>query len=404
MGASFISLANSDITSKLNKIIKNSHSLSKKKINNYINSLFTKPNISNIPSAINNIKNKRKIKSFSKKKIVSINKKKKKGNMNKNINANNINNLIHLNTAGEIIGKNIKRKIINNNNYDLNINKHSKCFISKNNSLKEIDKNKNKITSKDYLYLLTDLEKKIINQIKALINQLISITSIYSKPIIIKELEKIFDKVIHSNNCFSGKNSKKINNEKNIKIFNKTNPNILSSNSDITNIEDKINILNNKFNKIEEENINLKNVISEKYIAFEEMKNSLKNFQEEIDKLKNNNNSNNIKNYSNDNTNDNLELKNINMKKTFKMKKDDDLESNKRKNQNNKCNDALYNKNNNKDNKNNIILNLNKCYDPLSITFNSQFPNSEEKDYNSYDNILYNCNEFSPTWKNTSEV
>ena len=393
MGASFISLANSDITSKLNKIIKNSHSLSKKKINNYINSLFTKPNISNIPSAINNIKNKRKIKSFSKKKIVSINKKKKKGNMNKNINANNINNLIHLNTAGEIIGKNIKRKIINNNNYDLNINKHSKCFISKNNSLKEIDKNKNKISSKDYLYLLTDLEKKIINQIKALINQLISITSIYSKPIIIKELEKIFDKVIHSNNCFSGKNSKKINNEKNIKIFNKTNSNILNSNSDITNIEDKINILNNKFNKIEEENINLKNVISEKYIAFEEMKNSLKNFQEEIDKLKNNNNSNNIKNYSNDN----LELKNISMRNIFKTKKIDD-------NHNNKCNDALYNKNNNKDNKNNIILSLNKCFDPLSITFNSQFPNSEEKGNNSNDYILYNCNEFSPTWKKSSEI
>ena len=255
--------------------------------------------------------------------------KKKIGNINKNLNANNINNLIHLNTAGEIIGKNIKRKIINNKNYDLNKNKNTKYLISKNNSSKEIHKNKNKIASKGYLYLLTDLEKKMINQIKTLLNQLISITSIYSKPIIIKELENIFDKAIHSNNYFTEKNSKKLNNEKNVKIFNKTNSNLLCNNNDIINIEDKISILNNKFNKIEEENINLKNVISEKYIAFEEMKNSLKNFQEEIDKLKNNNNSNNIKNYSNDNTNDNLELKNINMKKTFKMKKDDDLESNK---------------------------------------------------------------------------
>ena len=123
------------------------------------------------------------------------------------------------------------------------------------------------------------------------------------------------------------------------------------------------------------------------------MKNSLKNFQEEIDKLKNNNNSNNIKNYSNDN----LELKNISMRNIFKTKKIDD-------NHNNKCNDALYNKNNNKDNKNNIILSLNKCFDPLSITFNSQFPNSEEKGNNSNDYILYNCNEFSPTWKKSSEI
>jgi len=389
-GASFISLAKYDITSKINKIIKNSHSLSKKKINNYINSLFTKPNKNNIPSAINDIKNKRKIKSFSKKKIVPINKKKKIGNINKNININNMNNLIHLNTAGEIIGKNIKRKIINNNNYDLN--KNIKCLNSKNHSSKEIEKNKNKITSKGCLYLLTDLEKKIINQIKGLINQLISITSIYSKPFIIKELEKIFDKVLQSNNYFSEKNSKKINNEKNIKLFNKANSNLLSSNNDIINIEDKINILNNKFNKIEEENINLKNVISEKYMAFEDMKNSLKNFQEEIDKLKNNNNSNIIKNYSNDN----LELKNINMKNISKTKKPDDLESNKSmNNQNNKCNDALYNKNNNKDNRSNNIMNFNKYFDPLSITFNSQFPNSEEKENNSNDYILYNCNEFS---------
>jgi hypothetical protein len=323
--------------------------------------------------------------------------------MNKNINTNNINNLIYLNTAGEIIGKNIKRKIINNIKYDLN--KSTKYLNSKNNSSKEIDKNKNKITSKRYLYLLTDLEKKMINQIKNLLNKLISITSIYSKPIIIKELEKIFDKVIHSNNFFSEKNSKKIINEKNIKIFNKTNSNFLNNNNDIINIEDKINILNNKFNKIEEENINLKNVISEKYIAFEDMKNSLKNFQEEIDKLKNNNNSNNIKIYSNDNTNDNLELKNNCMKKIFITNKDDSMESNKsRNNQNNKCNDALYKKNNFKDNRNNIIMKLNKCFDPLSITFNSQFPNSEEKDNNSNDYILYNCNEFSPTWKNSSEI
>ena len=166
----------------------------------------------------------------------------------------------------------------------------------------------------------------------------------------------------------------------------------MSSNNDIINIEDKINILNNKFNKIEEENINLKNVISEKYMAFEDMKNSLKNFQEEIDKLKNNNNSNIIKNYSNDN----LELKNINMKNISKTKKPDDLESNKSmNNQNNKCNDALYNKNNNKDNRSNNIMNFNKYFDPLSITFNSQFPNSEEKENNSNDYILYNCNEFS---------
>ena len=150
-GASFISLAKYDITSKINKIIKNSHSLSKKKINNYINSLFTKPNKNNIPSAINDIKNKRKIKSFSKKKIVPINKKKKIGNINKNININNMNNLIHLNTAGEIIGKNIKRKIINNNNYDLN--KNAKCLNSKNHSSKKLKKIKTKLHQRDaYTY------------------------------------------------------------------------------------------------------------------------------------------------------------------------------------------------------------------------------------------------------------
>ena len=64
-----------------------------------------------------------------------------------------------------------------------------------------------------------------------------------------------------------------------------------NNNKDI--IEKELNILNKKYNQIKEENINLKYLITEKTTAFEDVKNSLKNFQLEINQLKNNNSGNN---------------------------------------------------------------------------------------------------------------
>ena len=409
--ASMLSLLPSnDITSKFNKIIKNNNSMSKKNINKYINKIFFKTGLNNNLSVFNNLNNKRKAKSLSKKKNTQITKKKKFFNKIKINNVNlvnkhiNMNNLKYLNTAEEINGRNIKKKIIISNNHNINKNSNKK-LISKYNNSNDKDKNINKIVSKRYLHFLSDIEKKIINQIKKLIRQLLSISSKTSKPLILKELQKIFEQVIliNNKNYLSEQKSIKNYNEKNKKIL--KNSNQLNNNNknmnkyDCYNIEDKINILNNKFDKIEEENINLKNIISEKNVVFEDVKNSLKSFQDEINKLKNINNSNSNKNLECNNINDNLEIKNANLKNILKINEIDELKSNKsRNNQNNICNAILEN------NKSNIIINSNTSFDPFSITFNNQFPITEDKDINSSKNILLNCNESSPSWKKSSYI
>ena len=134
---------------------------------------------------------------------------------------------------------------------------------------------------------MTEEERNIIKQIKLLIYKLLNYCS-SPKKVILKELENIYRNIFDLYNIKErDKNdSKKIttNNSFN-NIINKINKKVKNKNV----IENEINILNKKYNQIKEENINLKYLITEKTTAFEDVKNSLKNFQNEINELKNNN-------------------------------------------------------------------------------------------------------------------
>lgn len=329
---------------------KKSRSISKNKINTFIDNLFSKQN-----------KSKTKTKSLSKKKININHKlsKKKFCNINnvQNLNANSnhcLYNLVNLNTTGGIIGKNIKKKYIVQNN----INKKENISVKK----KKIKTSNSSLNSNTNFYL-TENEKKILKQIEILIYQLIKNCTINSKIMIIKELEKIFKNAL----SFGNLNINKANND----------------------FENKLNLLNNKFNKIEEENINIKNILSEKYTAFEDVKNSLKNFQEEINKLKNNtitsnNGESNIKN---------VQMKNVSLSNIKKVNELEELNNNESRNN--------YNP------KNNVFLNSDRELDPLSITFNNQVPNVnvvEIQHDNFNDEFLSHYDEFSPSWRKASDA
>ena len=330
---------------------KKSRSISKNKINTFIDNLFSKQN-----------KIKNKTKSLSKKKI-NINQKfnkKKFCNINiaQNINVNSnhcLYNFANLNTTGGIIGKNIKKKYVvqNNNN---NIKKE-------NISVKKKSKTSNNSLNNNNNFYLTENEKKTLKQIEILIYQLIKNCTINSKIMIIKELEKIF------NNALSF----------NILNINKTN----------NDFENKLNLLNNKFNKIEEENMNIKNILTEKYTAFEDVKNSLKNFQEEINKLKNNT----ITSNNGENNSKNLQMKNVNLNNIKKVNELEELNKNESRNN---CNPG-----------NNVFLNSDRELDPLSITFNNQVPNVnvvEIQHENFNDEFLSHYDEFSPSWRKASDT
>ena len=328
---------------------KKSRSISKNKINSFIDNLFSKQN-----------KIKTKTKSLSKKKINTNQKLSKKKFCNIN-NAQNINtnsnhclyNLVNLNTTGGLIGKNIKKKYViqNNNNKKENI------------SLKKKSKTSNNSLNNNNSYL-TENDKKILKQIEILVYQLIKNCTINSKIAIMKELEKIFKNALSFDNL-----------------------NINKTNNDF---ENKLNLLNNKFNKIEEENTNIKNILTEKYTAFEDVKNSLKNFQEEINKLKNST----ITSNNGENNTKNLQMKNINLNN---IKKVNELEE-------------LNNNNENKNNcntRNNVFMNSDRELDPLSITFNNQVPNVnvvEIQHENFNDEFLSHYDEFSPSWRKASEA
>ena len=196
-----------------------------------------------------------------------------------------------------------------------------------------------------------------------------------------------------------------------------------NNNKDI--IEKELNILNKKYNQIKEDNVNLKYLITEKATAFEDVKNSLKNFQLEINQLKNNptnnylnQNPNSLRNKNEDYNIDSslagnlslnskgVEMKNIklNLSNIQKLNEIQNIQRNKERygtkkefQENNT--DANTNKDNNIFNCNNYsfgqnnsfeinlenynsshknILNSNRSLDPLSLTFHEQTINAEE--------------------------
>ncbi len=195
--------------------------------------------------------------------------------------------------------------------------------------------------------------------------------------------------------------------------------------------------MNKKYNQIKEENINLKYLITEKTTAFEDVKNSLKNFQNEINQLKNNNTNNNnnqntLKNKNNENNNidDNndknnviinskgLEIKNIklNLSNVQRVDEIQDLSSDKSKQkesnrQNNSfnCNNYSFGQNNsfeinfeNSKNSKKDILNSNRSIDPLSLTFHD---NIDDLQQNEIEQELSLKNyDFSPSLRKATEI
>ena len=369
-------------------------------------------------------------------------------NTNKNMNMINVlNNNIKINhilasSTGKT--KKIKKNTdINLTNKEPNMNKNKINLIKniqfidsdRNTGIKKLkypEENKNNIS---------EYEKNILHQIETLLSQLLSNCS-SSKNIIIKELENTLKKPLgkYNINCkieneinipYKKKSNKNLNfsksNSKNNVIVDstKTNQRETSNNNNKNIIEKELNILNKKYNQIKEENINLKYLITEKTTAFEDVKNSLKNFQLEINQLKNNTGNNNSNQNPNSLRNKNedynidssiagnislnskgVEMKNIKLnlsniqklneiqnlqgtKERYGTKKESqenntDANTNKENNIFN-CNNYSFGQNNsfeiNLENYNSSqknILNSNRSLDPLSLTFHEQTINAEE--------------------------
>ena len=218
------------------------------------------------------------------------------------------------------------------------------------------------------------------------------------------------------------------------------------NNNNKENIEQELNILNKKYNQIKEENINLKYLITEKTTAFEDVKNSLKNFQLEINQLKTNNTGNNflyqninsLRNKNEDYNIDNslagnislnskgVEMKNINLNlsniqklneiqgiKKEPQEKNTDAYTNKENNNIFNCNNYSFGQNNsfeiNLENYNSSqknFLNSNRSLDPLSLTFHEQTINVDEDNETKQQNLDKEIKEydFSPSLRKNTEI
>ena len=451
----FSKTLNKHKTKSFSKQKNNSFKNEKKKINNLINFNHIKTS----PSYLNNTNNfMRK----NKKKLMTTN-----YNINKNHNMisvlnnnNKINNLIMANNTK------VKKKTKNNDIINKNINiKTNKINNLKN--LDEGDSDRNDInnpnSSGEYNIIITEEEKNILIQIETLVYQLLNNCS-SPKKIILKELENIYKNALelYNNNEYnqnyigtendipcrkksnsnlnniSKKNSKKnleiepkkINNNIN-NVNNIINTNNINNNKNKNVDENELNILNKKYNQIKEENLNLKYLITEKNTAFEDVKNSLKNFQNEINQLKSNNNNNNsfrnknIENNSDKNNNLNnsniiinskgLEMKNVklNLSNIQRVNEIEDLSSNKnrQKGENNlfNCNNYSFGNNNsleiNFDNSNNSkkdLLNSNKSIDLLSLTFHDNIDELQQNEIEKEINLKNY--DFSPSLRKATEI
>ena len=428
-------------TKSFSKQKNNSFKNEKNKMNNIINFSHIKTS----PTYLSNTNNYNR---KNKKKLMTTN-----YNTNKNYNMlnvlnnnNKINNLIISNNSK--VKKN-KKNDTNNKNINIKINK-----INTLKNLDEGDSDRNDINnihiSSEECSIITEEEKKILIQIESLIYQLLNICS-SPKAIILKEIENIYKNAVETYNSnernpnyicteidtLNKKNSSsnltlsKKNSKKNLDIESKkinninNNKNGDKNNKDI--IEKELNILNKKYNQIKEENINLKYLITEKTTAFEDVKNSLKNFQNEINQLKNNNNHNSFRNKNSEKNNDEnnnnliinskgLEMKNVtlNLSNIQRVNEIKDLNCTKNKqkeinDENNllNCNNYSFGQNNSleinlENNNKKDLLNSNKSIDLLSLTFHDNIdelqPNElgQEFNFKNYD--------FSPSLRKATEI
>jgi hypothetical protein len=279
----------------------NSFKNEKKKINNTLMNMTN--NI--IPAYMNNTNT---LQRKNKHKLINNN-----YNINKNLNVvgmlNNNTKINHIVASSTSKNKKVKKNTdINLTNKNANTNKNRINLIK---NIQFIDSDRNKeiknLKHPEENNIFSEYEKNILSQIESLIFQLLNLSS-SPKNILMKEIENTIKKAFMKYNI-----NNKLENEINMPLKKKSNNNLYFSkngsknnlmgdsknknkkqNNNKDNIQQELNILNKKYNQIKEENVNLKYLITEKTTAYEDIKNSLKNFQLEINQLKTNNTGNNF--------------------------------------------------------------------------------------------------------------
>ena len=487
-------LVNNGILNLFGTMKKSKSSSKQKNRNNKYLNIINK--LTNTPFFYKSI-NKHKYKSNSKQKNNSFKNEKKKINntlMNTNYNINQS----HFNNTNTLQKKN-KHKLSNtNNNFNTNLNvanminynnKINHILASSTSKNKKVKKNtdinltnKNTNTNKNRINLIKNIqfidsdrnkeikkliypeeniniseyEKKILNQIESLIFLLLTNGS-SPKNILVKEIESILKNTITklktNNKLENNVNKQGTKKLKNNLYFSKNGSknNLIAEPKNKSkgqsaikdNFEQELNLLNKKYNQIKEENINLKYLITEKTTAYDDIKNSLKNFQLEINQLKTikennifeqNPNSLRIKNedYNIDNSlagnislnSKGVEMKNIKLnlsniqklneiqgQKKEPQEKNTDANTNKEINNIFNCNNYSFGQNNsfeiNLENYNSSqknFLNSNRSLDPLSLTFHEQTINAEggeEEKNTEKEKIEY---DFSPSMRKNAEI
>ena len=240
---------------------------------------------------------------------------------------------------------------------------------------------------------LTDFEVKSLSMIQTLIQNVVGKSQ--NKAAILNELDIIYKNVFHEYNSSMNNGNKSSNNSDN-NIHSNSSANNNTTDDSNNNIFNKLDAINSKCEYIQAENSKLKKLIPEKSETFEDVKESIKNFKEEINKIKKNTsttiptNKNQKHNNNNINNKPKFPLKNVslNLQLVQKVKNLDKgiYSDSQRNNINSRSNDTIINTNENVDQSLKMNdLNLKKIPNNTIHDFNQEF--------------LENYNDFSPSWR-----
>ena len=335
----------------------NIYSKSLKKLN-YFETSISPTNERNIISFKNKFFDVLKSRSISKNKIdkfikkISNSKIKLENNKKSKTNSKSKKTILK-NKNNNIINQKKKIPFISNYNYNIKTKK-----INMTNSKESF----NTVSTSIYSNNLTEKEKNILITIQNLLFNILFNSQ--NQKDILKEFELIYQRAISFSNS-----------------------NLISKNRNYSddNLFNQLNQINLKFVEIEKENKELKNLIKEKISGFEDVKNSIKNVQDEINKIKTLNEENLIKN-SNLNY---ISMKNVKMNDIKKVNGIEEIKS--EKNSLNESIDSIK-----------IIQpneNIQKKNPELKLNFNGL-----EEYKNSFNEIfLSNYNQFSASWRKDAD-
>jgi hypothetical protein len=335
----------------------NIYSKSLKKLN-YFETSISPTNERNIISFKNKFFDVLKSRSISKNKIdkfikkISNSKIKLENNKKSKTNSKSKKTILK-NKNNNIINQKKKIPFISNYNYNIKTKK-----INMTNSKESF----NTVSTSIYSNNLTEKEKNILITIQNLLFNILFNSQ--NQKDILKEFELIYQRAISFSNS-----------------------NLISKNRNYSddNLFNQLNQINLKFVEIEKENKEIKNLIKEKISGFEDVKNSIKNVQDEINKIKTLNEENLIKN-SNLNY---ISMKNVKMNDIKKVNGIEEIKS--EKNSLNESIDSIK-----------IIQpneNIQKKNPELKLNFNGL-----EEYKNSFNEIfLSNYNQFSASWRKDAD-